>query len=229
MVIPAFNEGKTVGDVVRDARKSGVLSGIIVVDDGSTDGTWREARKAGATVLRHGKNMGVGAALRTGFTRARRQGCETIVVMGADAQDLGRQIPRLLGGISSGYDFVQGSRWLKGGRTENMPLARKIGTHVYSALFSLVVGRRLTDATNGFRAFRASMLDRIDLRPRWLNRYELEPYLYLQALRRGFRVKEVPVTKRFPGPGGSYTKMTPFLDWWRILRPLLLLKFGIRK
>lgn len=229
LVIPAFNEQGKVGKVVRGARACGALDRVIVVDDGSGDATSREARRAGALVLRHRRNRGVGAALRTGFAKARKMGGRTLVVMGADDQDRAEEIPRLLAGITAGNDFVQGSRWLRGGRTLNMPLSRSLGTRIYSAFFTALSGRRTTDATNGFRAFRASLLETIDLDARWLDRYELEPYLYWRALRDGHSVKEVPVTKKYPPRGGSYTKMTPLLDWWSIFRPLLLLRLGIKR
>jgi dolichol-phosphate mannosyltransferase len=229
VVIPAYNEAGAVARVVRGALRPTLIAKVIVVDDGSRDGTSRIARRAGAEIIRHARNRGVGAALRTGFAAARKAGADTIVVMGGDNQDVGREIGRLLRKIEDGFDFVQGSRWLAKGKVVNMPKARRIGTKIYSLIFSLITRTAVTDGTNGFRAFRAALLDTIRLRHKRLNRYELEPYLYYHAIRQGYRVAEVAVTKRYPPSGGSYTKMIPFLDWWRIFRPLPMLAFGIWK
>ncbi len=228
VVIPAYNEAPRIARVVAGARKTKGAA-VIVVDDGSSDGTAAAARKARARVVRHRRNRGVGAALRTGFDAARRGGARIIVVMGGDDQDSGDEIPRLLKKIRNGYDFVQGSRWLPGGKVLGIPPSRNAGTRVYSAIFSILAGKRITDGTNGFRALKAGLLDGIDLKSSRLDRYELEPYLYFQALRKGFRVTEVPVTKKYPPQRRAYTKMVPFLDWWRIFRPLPMIAFGIWK
>lgn len=229
MVVPAFNEARAIARVVRGARRRPEVSRVFVADDGSADGTARLARRAGATVIRLPRNRGVGAALRAGFERAVRDGFGVVVVMGADDQDNAGEIPRLLARLRAGDDFVQGSRWLRAGRVVNIPLFRRVTTILYSVVFTLVARRRVTDGTNGFRAFRTAILRRINLRQPWLDRYELEPYLYYHALRDGFRVSEVPVTKRYPRSGRGYTKMRPLRDHWRIVRPLILLGLGIRR
>jgi len=228
VVIPAYNEEPRIGRVVRNIRRLWDHR-VIVVDDGSYDRTAAVARRAGALVVRHPGNRGVGAALRTGFIRARKLGTEVIVVMGADDQDRAEEMPRLLGRIAAGADFVQGSRWKMRGRVVNIPLFRRVTTIIYSVLFTLLTGHRITDGTNGYRAFRASLLDSIDLTPRWMDSYELEPYLYYRAVIGDFRVEEAPVTKRYPKSGKGYTKMRPFRDWWRILKPLVLLGMGLRR
>lgn len=229
MVLPALNEAGVIAGIVRSARKRREIHRVIVVDDGSTDRTGMVARQAGALVVRHAVNRGVGAALRDGFDRAVKLGCDAVVVMGGDAQDRAEEIPRLLNRLRAGCDFVQGSRWMAGGRVVSIPLFRRVMTIAYSALFTLVAGRLITDGTNGFRAFRTALLKTIDLRQRWLDTYELEPYLYYHAIRQGYRVAEVPVTKRYPPSGTGYTKMKPFRDWWRILKPLVLLGLRIRR
>lgn len=213
--------------VVRGARRARGVGLVVVVDDGSTDRTAKTAGMAGATVIRHGRNRGVGAALRDGYELAARRGFGYVVTMGGDDQDRAGEIPRLLRALDGGYDFVQGSRWARGGRVVNIPLFRRVTTIVYSLVFSALTGRRITDGTNGFRAFRTGMLAGINLRQRWLDTYELEPYLYWNAIKKGFRVTEAPVTKVYPPTG--YTRMRPFRDWWRILRPLIMLALRIRK
>lgn len=231
VLIPAYNEEGKVGRVVSDVREHTSYP-VVVVDDGSTDRTVEEARGAGAEVVRHDVNRGVGAALRTGFGFALKNGFEAVVIMGADVQDHAEEIPKLLHPIETGgCDFVQGSRRLGGLRAVNITLFRRVTTWVYSALFGFITGFRLTDGTNGFRAFRTSILrdPRLDLSQPWLDRYELEPYLMYRAIKLGYQLTEAPVTKYYHKGDLSYTKMTPFRDWWSILRPLIFLRLGIRK
>lgn len=98
-----------------------------------------------------------------------------------------------------------------------------------SLVFRLLTGFPATDATNGFRAFSTAVVgdERIRLHQTWLDTYELEPYLLYQAIRYGWRVREAPVTKRYHRDLG-YSKMLPGRDWWRILRPILFLRLGLR-
>ena len=229
VVLPAFDEAPRIGKAVREARKQRRIHRVVVVDDGSRDATAAVARRAGATVLRHSRNRGIGAALRTGFAWALRRKFGVILVMAGDDQDRGREIPRLLDRIAAGYDFVQGSRWMSGGRVVNIPLFRRVTTIIYSLVFTAVTRHRITDGTNGFRAVRARVLAGLRLDQRWLDRYELEPYVYYQAVRRGYRVAEVPITKSYPRSGVGYTKMRPLRDWWSIFRPLILLPLGLKR
>ena len=112
---------------------------------------------------------------------------------------------------------------------------RRLATRLHPLLFSLSVGRRVSESTNGFRAFRRQLLSdpRIVLRQPWLDEYELEPYLYWKAIRLGYRTAEVPVTKRYPDKAAAkahgYTKMKPVTGWWSILRPIVLLSLGLKR
>lgn len=231
LVLPCYNERGKIGEVVRGARKE-LLDEVVVADDGSTDGSVEEARAGGATVLVHVKNRGVGAALRTGFAYAREKGYEVIVVMGGDNQDLHAEMDGVVGPIWEGKaDFVQGSRRLGGERTVAMPLFRRATTAFYTWLFRVTTGFASTDGSNGYRAFRASLLADPEIRldqPR-LDRYELEPYLFFKAIRRGYRVCEAPVTKVYHPKKVGYSKMVPILDWWRLIRPLVYLRLGVWK
>ena len=228
-VIPALNERGKIGPLV-ERFHDGIVDEVMVVDDGSTDDTSEEARAAGAEVIRHETNRGVGAAIRTGIDHAVERRFDIVVVMGGDDQDDPEEVWRLLDPIRhSAADFVQGSRRLEGRQTIDMPLFRRVTTKLYSVVFRLATGFPSTDATNGFRAFRAEMaLDpRIRLNQDWLDTYELEPYLLFQAIRCGYRVEEAQVTKRYDTELG-YTKMRPGRDWWRILRPIVFLRLGLR-
>jgi dolichol-phosphate mannosyltransferase len=99
-------------------------------------------------------------------------------------------------------------------------------------MFTILAGRRITDGSNGFRAFFLTVLDcpGIDLNQDWLDRYELEVYLLYKAVRSPrIRVVEVPVTVFYRGGAKQYSKMKPFRDWWRLVRPLLYLTFVVRR
>src|SRR3989338_2668746 len=97
-----------------------------------------------------------------------------------------------------------------------MPFHRTWGIHAFSILFSLAAGQRFRDATSGFRAIRRVIFEdsRINLEQDWLQGYPLETYLFLQAIRLGYRVVERPVTKIYPESMKNYTKMRPWIDWW---------------
>jgi len=228
----AFNEERKIGSVLSRFNRGDVTE-IMVVDDGSTDHTAEVARSHGATVVSRGQRGGAGAAIRTAIEYARQHKFDVLIILAGNDKDRPAEIPQLLRAIrEEGCDFVQGSRYLPGGDYGNMPLYRRLTTQfVHPLLFSLVARRRITDSTNGFRAFRLSMLNdpRIDVNQDWLNQYELEPYLFFKSIKLGYKVKEVPVTKIYPAKGLGYTKMKPITGWWSILRPILLLGLGIKK
>lgn len=230
VILPALNEASKVGKVIAKVPAD-IVDKVLVVDDGSTDETAQEAEEAGATVIQHKINRGVGAAIRTGIDYALANGYDITVVMASDDQDEPTEVARLLDPIvSDGYEYVHGSRYLAGGRRVNHPFHRTLTTWFYSLFFRFVVGYPITDGTNGFRAFRTAICQNINLWQNWLDRYELEPYLYYQAIKQGFRVTEVPVTKIYPADAKvGYTKMRPLIDWWRIFRPLVFLFLRIKK
>ena len=154
--------------------------------------------------------------------------------MAGNGKDDPREIPRLLRQlIEEGYDYVQGARYLPGGKTENLPLFRRLMIPAHALLFRLLTGCPCTDALNGFRAFRVSLFEEggINIWQDWLDRYEYETYVHYLVLTRGYRVKEVPVSKIYPArkKGQKYTHIRPFIDWWICLSPLLYLKLGLRK
>ena len=127
---------------------------------------------------------------------------------------------------------MQGSRWLEGQANFGpMPRYRRIATRLHPLLFSLAARRRVTDSTNGFRAIRVALLSdpNIDLDQPWLDEYELEPYLYLRAIRTGRKVVEVPVTKIYPPKKLGQTKMKPVTGWWSILRPIVFVGLGLKR
>jgi dolichol-phosphate mannosyltransferase len=231
-IAPVLDEERKIGEVLRRMPRPSVDE-VLVVDDGSTDRSPDIARQLGATVLSMGRTVGVGAALRVAYRYAVDKGFDAAVTVAGNNKDAPEEIPLLLDPLAEDRaDFVQGSRFLKHDASfGDMPAYRRVATRVHPLLFSLVARRYVTESTNGFRAIRTRVLadPRIDLDQRWLDAYELEPYLYLRTIRLGYRVVEVGVTKVYPPKQLGQTKMRPLTGWWSILRPLVYVGLGLRR
>jgi dolichol-phosphate mannosyltransferase len=231
-IAPVLNEETKIGDVVARMPRPAVDE-VLVVDDGSTDRSAEVARAAGARVLAMGRTVGVGAALRAAYRDAVARGHDVAVTVAGNNKDAPEEIPRLLDPIADDRaDFVQGSRYLRPGADFGaMPRYRRIATRLHPLLFSLVAGRRVTESTNGFRAIRTRVLadPRLRLDQPWLDEYELEPYLYLRAIRLGYRTTEAEVTKVYGPKRLGQTKMKPIVGWWSILRPLVYVGLGLKR
>lgn len=234
----AFNENVKLKNVIERFLKSCVYGKVdyLVLDDASTDGSTEMIHSyvsKDVKTIKHERRSGVGAAIRTAIMYAKKEGYQVLVIMAGNDKDNPEEIPRLIDPIlNEGYDFVQGSRYKGQSRIGgDMPYYRKLATKLHPVLMSIIVGRKLSDSTNGFRAFRLSFLEdeRMDIHQDWLNKYELEPYLLFKAITLGYKFQEVPVTKIYPPKELGYTKMSPFLGWWSILRPLVYLGLRIRK
>jgi len=231
VVIPALNEAGKIGRVLDKMPRDGRFEAI-VVDDGSSDGTGDEARAHGAAVvLRHETRGGVGAAIRDGWKCGLERGRPYVALVSGDDQHEPAELVGALDALlAAKADYVQGSRWMRGGLVVGSTGGRGFGTRLYSVVFSILVFRRVTDATNGFRVFRSSILAdrRLDIDQSWLHSYDLEPYVLYKAIRCKYRVMEHPVTVRYHATEG-FTKMRGIRDWWRLFRPALLLRFGVKR
>lgn len=230
--ISVYNEGDKIRRVVEKFNQYDLYD-VVIVDDGSTDGAVAEiARLAPVTVVTNAARRGAGYTTRQTIHYARTKGYPFVIFVSGNDKDDPSDVERFVKALEGGFDFVQGSRFLPGGRFGSMPFYRQVATRsIHPALFSMIVGRRFTDSTNGFRAMRTRLADdpRMDIEQSWLDEYELEPYLFYYAVTLGYRVTEVPVSKIYPPKAEGYTKMRPFSGWWSILRPILYLGLGIRK
>jgi dolichol-phosphate mannosyltransferase len=227
-ILPVYNESRHIGNLL-DRLNTDVCD-VLIVDDASTDSTTDEIKRRKVPFLRHEVRTGVGRCLQDGFRYAREKGYDVLVVMAGNGKDDPREIPRLLAAIHEGADYVQGSRFMKGGEWKNLPWHRFIAIKGLTWTWSLCTGHWLTDVTNGFRAYRMSFLKRPEIRwdQPWLASYELEYYLHYYALKSGILFREIPVSKNYPTKT-NYSKIRPGKDWIKIIRPLFILMFGLRK
>ncbi len=231
VAVLTFNEGDKLRDLVAlfpDQRPYDLL----FVDDGSTDGSADYLERAGETVVRHKGNLGVGVGIRTALGYCREHAYDVIVIMAGNGKMLPEEIPRLLDPIlADRADYVQGSRYMKGGSSPNLPLFRHLAIRAFTLVATVLLRHRQTDVTCGFRAYRVSLTNdpEINLDQDWLGRYEMEYYLHYKAISRGYRVTEVPVSMVYPSSGRDYSKIKPFVGWWSMIRPWIFLSLHIKK
>ena len=204
-VIPAFNEARSIGDVVTGVR--GAVDRVVVVDDGSSDGTAERARAAGAEVMVHAANRGKGTAVRTGLARVFEGDFTHVLLLDADMQHLPQEAAALIAEAGrSGADVVVGERRFDRAR---MPAARYHANRIGSRALSWFVGAAVQDTQCGFRIFRVDALRPLTLTA---SGYEIETEMLIKVRRRGGRVAGVPVTAVY---AGQRSKLRPIPDTTR--------------
>ena len=202
-VSPAYNEEKTVSKVVEGALK--YTDRVIVVDDGSTDSTYKEAMKSGATVIRHNKNKGKGVALKTGFKKALETTADIVIVLDADGQHNPEEIPKLLKTMNyEDSDIVVGSRFL--GDIKDMPRIRILSNTLTTMILRLYFGLPITDSQSGFRAYKRGVLEKVEFSA---PRFSAETEILVDANRKGFKISEAGVQTLY---GEEKSKMRNFED-----------------
>lgn len=219
VTIPAYNEAKTLGPILKGIHKimteAGYDYNLLVVDDGSRDGTALIAKKEGAIVVTHPYNYGLAETFRTETKKCLELKADIIVHIDADGQYLPRQIPQLIQEIENGYDLVLGSRFT--GKIESMPLIKRLGNIAFSKVISKIIRHRITDCQTGFRAFTKELAEKVNI----ISDHTYTQEQIIHAIKQKFKVKEVPVyfAKR---NGKSRLISNPFKyalkAWMNILR-----------
>jgi len=198
VAIPTYNEAQSVGKIVGRVRAAVPDAHVLVIDDGSPDGTGEIADRMAAVddqvhVLHRTAKRGLGAAYVAGFRWALERGYGTVVEMDADGSHQPEELPRLLAALHHA-DLVLGSRYIAGGRVENWPRRREALSRGGNAYTRLLLGVALRDATGGYRAIRADALRSLDLNDVASQGYCFQVDLAWRAVQADLRVVEVPIT-----------------------------------
>lgn len=199
VVLPTYQEADNVESVIRRTLAAVPAAHVLVVDDRSPDGTGEIAARLAAAddrvhVVHRAGKQGLGAAYLAGFGWALARDYDVVVEMDADGSHQPEQLPRLLAALNGGADLVLGSRWVRGGVVENWPWSRQLLSRAGNRYVRAALGIPLRDATGGYRAFRRSTLERLDLTDVTSQGYCFQVDLAWRTLQAGLRVLEVPIT-----------------------------------
>ncbi len=215
LLIPVINENGRIKAELSAAKKAGVdkKCDIIICDGGSDDGSLGAEllEKSGVRALLTKTGPGKqGAQLRTGIYWALEQGYEGILTIDGNNKDSIENVPRFIEKLKDGYDFVQGSRYVKGGLAVNTPLQRHLAVKfIHAPIISLTAKQRFTDTTNNFRAYSRKYLTHAEVQPLRdiFTGYELLAYLSTRATQLGLKACEVPVARVYPKGEATPTKI----------------------
>ena len=216
VAIPAFDAVATIGPVVR--RTLALCADVLVVDDGSTDGTGEAAKACGVPVLTHEVNLGKGRALKTAFDHLFAGGFDAVVTIDADGQHPPEEMPKLLEPWRDGADLVLGTRDHLYGA---MGRVRRASNGTSSWLISHVAGATLPDCQTGFRLYTRPLIEKLGFPE---PRFEAESAVIVRAVRRGFRVVGVPV-RLDKADGRSTSHYRPIVDSLRIAGAVTCARF----
>ncbi len=214
LVIPVINEGARIHDQLRRIAQCAPATDTVIADGGSTDGSLDIAflRDVGVRALLVKRDTGrLGSQLRVAYAWCLDQGYRGIVTVDGNGKDGVEAIDRFVEKLAEGYDYVQGSRYVPGGRAVNTPLDRWIaGRLIHAPLLSLAAHHRYTDTTNGFRGYSARYLGDPRVAPfrAEFDRYALLFYLTVRAGQLGYRTCEIPVTRSYPAGEKAPTKIS---------------------
>lgn len=207
VVIPAYNEAKTIGSLVKDIRRRGL--DVVVADDASKDGTARIAQENGAVVITNNKNLGKGGAQMKGFDYALKNGFDAIVTMDGDGQHLTEDLPVFLSHAeSSSSSIFIGNRMFD---TKDMPPIRTLTNKAMSWLISLIAKQHIPDTQCGFRLFKKLALQKIKLSAM---KFEADSEILIKGSRAGLKIESVPITTVYRD---EKSHINPFTDTIRFL------------
>ncbi len=235
LLIPIINEGERIKRELERALKAGVdkLCDIIICDGDSSDGSTDDEimKKLGVNTLLVKKSEGKqGAQLRMGIDFAMNvRGYDGVVTIDGNDKDSIEDVYKFVEKLDEGYDLVQGSRFIKGGRAINTPPVRYISVRlIHAPIISLTAGRHFTDTTNAYRCYSAKYLKHPQVQPlrEIFPGYELLAYLSVRATRLGLKACEVPVTRAYPKNGKTPTKISAVKGNGGLLKILFVNLFG---
>jgi len=190
IIIPVFNEGYVIADVIHELQECGYKN-IIIVDDGSSDTTYSELQKTDVQVLRHRLNRGKGAAVKTGIEGAKLLGAEVVVTFDGDGQHDPKDISNLIQKISKGYDVVLGSRFI---HKQDIPLVKRIANYIANCITFVVYGIWVTDSQAGLRAYGKNALEILNTVS---DRYEFDTEVLWDIRKNYLKVAEIPMHVRY--------------------------------
>jgi glycosyltransferase involved in cell wall biosynthesis len=221
-IVPAYNEEHSIGTVLEEIRAADVDLHVVVVNDASEDGTAAIAARGGAAVLNLPFNVGIGGAMQAGYQYALEHGFELAIQVDGDGQHDPREIGRVLEPILDGRaDLVVGTRFVEGGGYRGTPL-RRVGIRIFAAIVSLMVGKRVSATTSGFRGVNRKAL-RLFAAQYPHDYPEVESIVLLS--RHGLRLLEVPVQMRVRETGNS--SITALRSVYYMIKVLLALFIGL--
>lgn len=235
LCIPIINEGERIKKELERAKKNGVdkIVDIIICDGGSTDGcTGEELLKSlGVNTLLTKKGSGKqGAQLRMGLWWALERGYKGVITIDGNNKDSIESVPLFINKIEEGYDFIQGSRYIEGGKAINTPLVRHLAVNLLHApIISLAAKYKFTDTTNAFRGYSRKYLEHNGTQPfrDVFVGYELLAYLSVRASQLGLKVCEVPVTRAYPKGEKTPTKISPIKGNINLMKILIKTLRGV--
>ena len=234
VLIPIINEGDRIARELSRACRAGVAdcADIVICDGGSTDGCTEEEklRKRKVNTLLVKMDAGKqGAQLRMGIWWALERGYKGIITIDGNNKDSIEDIPRFIDKLKEGYDFVQGSRFVKGGKAINTPLLRLVSVRlIHAPIISLTARHRFTDTTNAYRAYSVGYLTDRRVQPLRdiFMTYELLAYLSVRATQLGMKACEIPVARAYPRHGKTPTKISFWKGNGELMKILLYNAFG---
>lgn len=231
VLVTALNEGDRLRGQLRRMRERAGIADIVIADGESADGSTEPGflREQGVRTLLSTREPGLGTALRMGFAYVLKQGYEGVATVDGNGKDGVEELPEFLRLLEEGYDFVQGSRFLPGGRHENTPLDRHLAVRfVVAPLIWWGGGRWYTDPTNGFKGLSRRFLTDPRVQPirRELSRFNMQFYLNCRAAQLGFRIAEIPVSRVYPSDGTVPTKINSWRTKMTLVRELAATSFG---
>ena len=202
---------------------------LLLINNGSTDGSMEIIKNSGARIMNLKQNKGVGFSMIKAIEWGLENNFEIICGIASNGKMLAEEIPRLINPLKSNeFDYIKGSRYMKGGRYPNLPTFRKFCIPIVSIFATLATAKFTTDATCGFRAFRTDLFKNtsINWKKKSLYGYSFEYFIDAKVMcSRKVRYKEVPVTMRYPREG-PYTKINGIGSWLEMLRPWLWGRFS---